>query len=98
MHDEREHPHNIRAETIPGKKEKSLSGALIGPNTRETIRWVRLAGAVSLLSQTQTQQERASAEAPREEKKEACAAPAKKPRSDPRQERRRGSLPAWNNC
>lgn len=23
MHDEHEHPHNIRAETIPGKKKKS---------------------------------------------------------------------------
>lgn len=33
MHDEHEHPHNIRAETIPGKK-KYLNGALIGPNTR----------------------------------------------------------------
>lgn len=34
MHDEHEHPHNIRAETIPGKKKKNLNGALTGPNTR----------------------------------------------------------------
>lgn len=51
MHDEREHPHNSRAETSR-KRKRYLSGALIGPNTREPTQWVRLAGAVSLLSQT----------------------------------------------
>lgn len=34
------------------KNKTDLSGALIGPNTREPTLWVRLAGAVSLLSQT----------------------------------------------
>lgn len=32
MHDEHEHSHNIRTETIPGKK--NLNGVLTGPNTR----------------------------------------------------------------
>lgn len=90
MHDEREHPHNIRAETIPGKKEKSLSGALIGPNTRETIQWVRPAGAVSLLSQTQLPAGTSLCRSPtRGEERGLCSTSKKTPL------RPKAGAPAW---
>lgn len=72
------------------EKKKSLSGALIGPNTRETIRWVRLAGAVSLLSQTQLPAGTSLCRSPtRGEERGLCSTSKKTPL------RPKAGAPAW---